>query len=327
MSQTWGARPAQIAEPEADQETSRHPVPITAAPPPNVQRLERRLSLAVTIIPFLGTAIAIPLIWNRGIRLTDVALFFVFYCISGLGVTVGFHRMLTHRSFSARPWVRGALAIAGSLALQGPVIRWVADHRRHHAYSDSPGDPHSPHLAEAQGVRGVILGLWHSHMGWFFERENTKVSRFAPDLLKEPIMRKVDKLFPLWIAVSLAAPALLGLLISRSWYGALTGLLWGGLARIFFLHHITWSINSICHFYGKRPFKSEDHSTNNWILSLVSFGEAWHNNHHAFPTSARHGLGKWQFDPSAALIKFLERLGLVWDVKLPDSKQLMAKRV
>lgn len=303
------------------------PAAITAVRPPRLQKLERRLTLAVTIIPFAGTAIAVPMIWNRGIGWSDVALFLIFYSISGLGVTVGFHRMLTHRSFNGKPWVRGALAIAGSLALQGPVIRWVADHRRHHAFSDAPGDPHSPHLAEAQGVKGVIQGLWHSHMGWFFDKETTKVSRFAPDLLKERVIRKVDKLFPVWVIVSIAAPALAGLAISRSWYGALTGLLWGGLARIFFLHHVTWSINSICHFYGKRPFKSEDHSTNNWVLSLVSFGEAWHNNHHAFPTSARHGLGRWQLDPSAALIRLLEKMKLVWDVKVPSSKQLLAKKV
>ncbi|MGI8427335.1 MAG: acyl-CoA desaturase [Actinomycetota bacterium] len=326
MSQLATAAPRTPSNDQTSTEPGA-PLPMTRIPAANVQRLERRVSLAVTVIPFIGTLIAVPLLWGHGIKLADVMIFLALYCISGLGVTVGFHRMFTHRSFEGHKWVRGALAIAGSLALQGPVIRWVADHRRHHAFSDAPGDPHSPHLEEAQGLKGVISGLWHSHMGWFFDTENTKVSRFAPDLLKEPAMRKIDKLFPLWVAASLVVPALLGLVITRSWAGALTALIWGGLVRIFFLHHVTWSINSICHFYGKRPFRSEDHSTNNWLLSVVSFGEAWHNNHHAFPTSARHGLEKWQFDPSAAVIRFMERRGWVWNVKVPSQTQLMAKKI
>jgi len=290
--------------------------------------VERRITLAVTIIPFLITLIAIPMLWGRGLGWSDTAVFFVMYCISGLGVTVGFHRMLTHRSFEASPAVRAALAVAGSMAVQGPVIRWVADHRRHHAFSDAPGDPHSPHLAEAEGLKGVISGLWHSHVGWMFDKESTKVSRFAPDLVKEAGMQKVDHLFPLLVLISLGAPALLGFAFSGGRLnGALTGLIWGGFVRIFFLHHVTWSINSICHFYGKRPFESKDFSTNNWILSLVSFGEAWHNNHHAFPTSARHGLGRFQFDPSAGLIRLMEKAGLVWNVKVPNEEQMLAKRI
>jgi len=300
---------------------------ITAVRPDNVQRLERRVTLAVTILPFLGTVVAVPLLWGRGIGFPDVAIFLFMYCLTGLGVTVGFHRMLTHGSFDAKPWVRATLAACGSMALQGPVIRWVADHRRHHAFADLPGDPHSPHLEEAEGIKGVLTGLWHSHMGWLFDKETTKVSRFAPDLLKEPAMRQVDRLFPLWAATSFLAPALLGLLITRSLYGALTAFVWGGLFRIFLLHHVTWSINSICHFYGSRAFATQDYSTNNWLLSLVSFGEAWHNNHHAFPTSARHGLGRWQPDPSAALIRLLAKLGLAWNIKLPGEKQMTAKRL
>lgn len=315
---------SQVASPPS---TSSSRTGITVIRPEPVQRFERRLTLAVTVIPFIATIFAVVYFWGRGVGALDLAIFFAMYCLTGLGVTVGFHRMLTHGSFNAKPWVRATLAACGSMALQGPVIRWVADHRRHHAFADLPGDPHSPHLEEAEGVKGVLAGLWHSHMGWLFEKETTKVSRFAPDLLKEPAMRKVDRLFPLWVALSLLIPAFLGLAITRSLYGALTALIWGGLVRIFFLHHITWSINSICHFYGSRAFVTQDFSTNNWLLSLVSFGEAWHNNHHAFPTSARHGLGKWQLDPSAALIRGMQKLGLAWDIKLPEDKQLAAKRL
>ncbi|MEO7803532.1 MAG: fatty acid desaturase [Actinomycetota bacterium] len=302
------------------------PRPITVTPPPKIQRLERRLTLLVTILPFLGAAVGIPLIWGNGIGGFDLGLFFVMYCISGLGVTVGFHRLLTHKSFDAGPKTRAALALAGSLAVQGPVIRWVADHRRHHAFTDKPGDPHSPHLAETEGVKGVFAGLWHSHMGWLFDKEMTSVPRFAPDLLKEPLMRKVDKLFPLWIVVSFLAPAVAGLLYAGTLRGAFTAFIWGGLVRMFFLHHVTWSINSICHFYGRRPFENEDFSTNNWIMSLVSFGEGWHNTHHAFPTSAKHGLEWWQFDPTATVIWLMVKVGLAHNLRVPSPKQVEAKR-
>lgn len=308
-------------------ELQRSPTPsITVLPPPKIQRLERRLTLLVTILPFLGAAVGIPIIWGSGITGVDLTLFFAMYCLSGLGVTVGFHRLLTHRSFDAGPRTRALLAVAGSLAVQGPVIRWVADHRRHHAFADKPGDPHSPHLEDAEGVKGILAGLWHSHMGWLFDKEATSVGRFAPDLLKEPLMRKVDRLFPLWIVVSFFGPAVAGLAISGTFKGAFTAFIWGGLARLFFLHHVTWSINSICHFYGRRPFAAEDFSTNNWMMSLVSFGEGWHNTHHAFPTSAKHGLEWWQFDPTATVIWVMAKLGLAHNLRVPSPKQVEAKR-
>jgi stearoyl-CoA desaturase (delta-9 desaturase) len=237
-------------------------------------------------------------------------------------VTVGFHRLFTHRSFEAKPWVRYALAIMGSLSVEGPIIRWVADHRRHHAFSDQPGDPHSPHLDEGPGFKGVAKGLWHAHMGWFFSDEQTSANRWAPDLVKDPVLRKIDSLFPLWVAISFALPPLLGFLVTGTLKGAALAFLWG----IFLLHHVTWSVNSICHFYGSRPYKTTDFSTNNWALAIVSFGESWHNNHHAFPTSAVHGLGKGQIDTSAGFIALLQKLHLVQDVKHVSPKQLEIKR-
>jgi stearoyl-CoA desaturase (delta-9 desaturase) len=241
-------------------------------------------------------------------------------------VTVGFHRLFTHRSFEATPWVRYALAIMGSLSVEGPIIRWVADHRRHHAFSDQPGDPHSPHLDEGPGFMGVAKGLWHAHMGWFFSDEQTSANRWAPDLVKDPVLRKIDSLFPLWVTISFALPPIIGFVVTGTLKGAVLAFLWGSLARIFLLHHVTWSVNSICHFYGSRPYKTTDFSTNNWALAIVSFGESWHNNHHAFPTSAVHGLGKGQIDASAGFIALLQKLHLVKDVKHVSPKQLEIKR-
>ena len=299
----------------------------TVRPPGRTLRIERGLTVLITVLPFLGAAVGIPLLWNRGVRALDLTLFLVFYVVTGMGITVGFHRMLTHRSFDAVKPVKVALAVAGSMALQGAVISWVADHRRHHAFADKPGDPHSPHLEEAEGVRGVLAGLWHDHTGWLFDPERTNIGKFAPDLMADPSISRINRNFPLIAVVSIVLPGLIGLAVTRSWIGGLTALIWGGLARIFFLHHVTWSINSICHFYGKRPFKSRDLSTNNWVMALLSFGEGWHNSHHAFPTSYRHGLGRFQFDPSAWLIAGLRKAGLAYNVKRPTAAQMAAKSV
>ncbi|MFN2488723.1 MAG: acyl-CoA desaturase [Actinomycetota bacterium] len=289
-------------------------------------RLQRRLTLLVTIVPFIGFAFAVWSLWGHGLSPLDLTIFFALYIFTGLGVTVGFHRLFTHRSFETTRWLRGLLAIAGSMAVQGPVITWVATHRRHHAFSDKEGDPHSPHLDEGPGVTGVLKGLWHAHLGWLFDTEETTLpERWAPDLLKDPMVRRIDRLFPLWVLVSFGAPAALGFALTGTFGGALSAFLWGSLARIFFLHHVTWSINSICHFYGNRPFETPDFSTNNWVLALISFGESWHNNHHAFPTSARHGLGRGQVDVSASLIALLQRLGWARSVKVVSPKQLATK--
>ena len=310
------------------------PTPAAAADPPvpgvkvleaRTARFQRRLTLVVTTLPFLGFLIAVWMLWGSGLSVVDASIFLTFYVTAGLGVTVGFHRLFTHRSFEAKPWVRNAFAITGSMAIQGPAIRWVADHRRHHAFADQVGDPHSPHLDEGPGIKGVVKGLWHAHMGWLFNDEATSARRWAPDLVKDPAMRTIDRLFPLWVMISFAAPPLLGFLITGTAHGALTAFLWGSLARIFLLHHVTWSINSICHFYGKRPFETPDYSTNNWPLAVVSFGESWHNNHHAFPTAAVHGLSKGQIDMSGAVIRLMQRLGMAFEVKTVSQKQLETK--
>ena len=292
---------------------------------PREATFQRRLVLLVTIVPFLGFLAAVWSFWGTGLSLVDGGIFLGMYAFTGLGVTVGFHRLFTHGSFEPKPWLRNLFAIAGSMAIQGPVIRWVADHRRHHAFSDQPGDPHSPHLDEGPGVKGVMKGLWHAHIGWFFDDEQTSAKRWAPDLVKDPAMRKIDSLFPLWVLISFAAPPLLGFIITGTAAGALSAFLWGSLARIFFLHHVTWSINSICHFYGERPFRTADSSTNNWLLAILSFGESWHNNHHAFPTSAVHGFDRRQIDISAGVIRLMERAGLVRNVKTVTPKQLASK--
>jgi stearoyl-CoA desaturase (delta-9 desaturase) len=288
-------------------------------------KLQRRIVLLLTVGPFVGLILALWLLWGRGFSFTDMGIFLGLYLFTGVGVTIGFHRLFTHRSFETKAWMKALFAIAGSMAMEGSVIAWVADHRRHHAFSDKAGDPHSPHLEEGKGAMGVLKGLWHAHMGWLFDRTRTVQERWAPDLLKDRLVVRLNKLFPLWAALSFVLPAALGLAITRSWQGALSAFLWGSLVRILLLHHVTWSVNSVCHFYGKRPFETTDHSTNNWPLAFISFGESWHNNHHAFPSSAVHGIGKGQFDISARLIGLLEKMGLAQRVKRVTYAQLTAK--
>jgi stearoyl-CoA desaturase (delta-9 desaturase) len=282
-------------------------------------RAERAFALAVAIVPFLGFLGAI--VWRR-ITPVDFALMVVMYSFTALGITVGFHRLFTHRSFDCPKWVRAGFAIAGSMAVQGPVIRWVADHRRHHAFSDKPGDPHSPQLWRDEGVAGLFRGLWYSHMGWFFAAEKTRIRKFVPDLLADATVKRIDARYFTWLLLSLALPFVLGGAITWSWRGALTAFLWAGLVRIFFVHHVTWSINSICHVMGKRPNQTTDLSTNNAWLAIPSFGESWHNNHHAIPSAATHGFGRYQLDLSGLLIGALERLGLAWKVVRPSAEQI-----
>ena len=283
--------------------------------------------MAAVVLPFLGFIAAIWLLWGGAVTGLDLAILAVMYAAVGFGVTIGFHRLFTHRSFEAKPWLRGTLAILGSMSVQGAVIHWVADHRKHHTFTDEEGDPHSPHTHDAQGWRGVMTGLWHSHMGWLFDGERSSARRFAPDLRKDPLIRKIDSLFPVWALLGLAIPAVAGFILSGfNPIAALTAFVWAGLVRVFLLHHATWSVNSICHMYGKRPFETEDESRNNWAVALVSLGEGWHHTHHAFPTSAKHGLQPRQFDPSYALIRLFERLGWATNVKHPKPEQIEAKR-
>ncbi|MEU0529890.1 acyl-CoA desaturase [Amycolatopsis tolypomycina] len=275
------------------------------------------------LVPFLALAVAVPVFWGWGISWVDLAIGGAFFVVSTLGVTVGYHRYFTHGSFRAKRALRIALAIAGGLAAQGPVIGWVADHRRHHAFSDRDGDPHSPWLFGTSPV-ALVRGFWHAHMGWLFGRDKTNVDRFAPDLAADRDLRVVDRLFPLWVVLSLLLPPLLGGLITLSWWGALTAFLWAGLARISFQHHVTWSVNSICHMIGERPFASRDRSANFWPLAILSMGESWHNTHHADPTSARHGVLRGQLDVSARVIWVFEKLGWAWNVRWPTAKRLAA---
>jgi stearoyl-CoA desaturase (delta-9 desaturase) len=290
--------------------------------------LERRITVFAVVVPFLGFVTAIALLWGSGVTWLDLAILAVMYVLVGFGVTIGFHRMLTHRAFETKPWLRATFAILGSMSVQGAVIHWVADHRRHHAFTDEEGDPHSPHTHDAEGVRGVLTGLWHSHMGWLFEGQRTSAKRFAPDLRKDPTIRWVDKYFPLWALLGLAIPFVAGFALSGgSLFAGFTAFVWAGLVRVFLLHHATWSVNSICHMYGSRPFAIEDESRDNWLVAMVSLGEGWHHSHHAFPTSARHGLRRFQPDPSYAVIRTLEKAGLVWNVKRPKDEQIAAKRI
>jgi stearoyl-CoA desaturase (Delta-9 desaturase) len=273
------------------------------------------------ILPLLALVATIPFAWGWGLTWIDVAIAAVFYVASGLGITVGFHRYFTHGSFKAKRPLRIALALAGSLAMQGPVITWVADHRRHHAFSDKEGDPHSPWLF-GTGPVALARGFWHAHTGWLFERDLTNRERFTPDLLADTDIRRIDRLFGLWSALTLLVPAALGGLLSWSWWGALTALFWAGLVRVGLLHHVTWSINSICHMIGDQPFAARDHSRNVWPLAVLSFGESWHNLHHADPTCARHGVQRGQIDISARVIWAFEKLGWAHSVRWPTQRRL-----
>jgi stearoyl-CoA desaturase (delta-9 desaturase) len=287
------------------------------------ERADRIVTGAVTVLPFVALGVVCWQLWADLLRWSDVAVFLIMYVICATGVTVGFHRHLTHRSFKAKKPVRFTLAAMGSIAIEGPVISWVADHRKHHAFSDQEGDPHSPHVGHEGGWRGALRGLFHAHVGWLFiHTQRGKKERYAPDLLQDPTIRFVDRTFVWWALGGLGMAAGLGYLIGGTWHAALTGLLWGGGVRMLVVHHVTYSINSLCHFFGRRAYKTGDESRNLAWLSLVTFGESWHNNHHAFPTSARHGLRRWQIDPSWMLIRVLEAAGLVWDViRIDERKQ------
>jgi stearoyl-CoA desaturase (Delta-9 desaturase) len=279
------------------------------------ETLDRILTGAATGIPFAALVVVGWQVWNEALHWGDLVVFAICYVVTGLGVTVGFHRHLTHRAFKAKPWVRGTLAILGSAAIEGPVISWVADHRKHHASADVEGDPHSPHVDHGVGLKGALKGLLHAHVGWLFihtHRGNKR--RYAPDLMDDPLIRWIDRTFVLWVGAGLAFPFALGGLIGGSWDAAFTGLLWGGAVRMLVVHHVTYSINSLCHFFGRQAFDTGDESRNLAWLAPFTFGEAWHNNHHAFPTSYEHGMRRWQFDPSRYVICGLEKMGLVWDV-------------
>jgi stearoyl-CoA desaturase (delta-9 desaturase) len=276
---------------------------------------ERVIRTLVVGAPAAALALGAWMAWGGTLHWQDLIVLAITYTLSGLGVTVGYHRLFTHGSFKTSRPVRALLAVLGSTAVEGPVIEWVATHRKHHRFSDQVGDPHSPHLDDAPGWRGALRGLVHAHVGWMFRgKDMANPARYAKDLISDRDLRLISRTFPLWVVVGLAVPFGLGVALTGSVVGGLTGLLWGGAVRIFFLHHVTFSINSLCHFFGRRPFSTGDQSRNLAWLAPLAFGEAWHNNHHAFPTSARHGLARWQIDPGAWFIAALERCHLASDV-------------
>ena len=287
--------------------------------------IERAIIIAFITVPLLAVIAAIPVAWGGWLSWTDAILAVTFYIFAGLGITVGFHRLFTHSAFKASRSLRIVLAVAGSMALQGPVIRWVADHRKHHSFSDQEGDPHSP-WKYGKRKRDIAKGLAWAHILWLFDEEQTPHQKYAPDLMKDRDMVWISQKFMHIGAVSLLLPAVLGGLITRSWMGALTALFWAGLVRIALLHHVTWSINSICHVWGKRPFVTRDRSGNVAWLALLSFGESWHNLHHSEPTAARHGVLRFQIDPSARIIRWFEQLGWARDVRWPRVERLATKR-
>jgi stearoyl-CoA desaturase (delta-9 desaturase) len=290
-------------------------------------RIQRRLTLALTVVPLIGVSLAVWRLWGAGISGLDFGLLVGFYLATAAGITVGFHRLLTHRSFTAVKPVRIALAVLGSMAVQGDVIAWCSTHRRHHAYADRYGDPHSPHLAQASGLKGVLLGLWHAHMGWFMSPEKSDPREWTPDLVGERSMVFVGRAFGWLTVTTFVLPAVIGGAVTGTWMGAVSAFVWGSLVRIFLLQHVTWSINSICHFYGREAYRARDESRNVWPLAVLSVGESWHNNHHAFPWSARLGLRTWQIDPGWYLIRTLKALGLARRVKVPTSEQMAEKRL
>ncbi len=306
------------------------PAPASSARPdlePEPKSMTERVLLVVfVVLPFLAVLAAVPLAWGAGfLGWSDVAITAVMYLVACLGVTVGFHRYFTHGSFKAKRPLKIALAVAGMLSLEMGVIDWVATHRRHHKFSDLEGDPHSP-WRYGTDAKALAKGLWYAHVGWLFETERTNRKKYAPDLVADSDLTRLQHAFPLVVAASLLIPPVVGGLVTWSWMGALTAFFWGTLVRIALLHHVTWCINSICHVFGAEPFATRDHSRNVWWLAIPSMGESWHNLHHAEPTSARHGALKGQIDPSARVIRWFEQLGWATDVRWPTPERLAAKR-
>lgn len=277
------------------------------------------------IIPLLGSFAALILAVQIGVSAVDIWLLLIMYFLTAIGVTVGLHRHFAHCSFQAHQTVKIILAVLGSMAAEGPLNYWVATHRRHHKYSDTPGDPHSPFIKEDKKL-GFLEGLWHSHVGWTFNHELTNTFIFAKDMVRDPIMNKISQLYYLWLFLGVAIPGVIGGMISGTWMGALTGTLWGGFLRIFLQHHLGfWTVGSLAHLLGNRPFHTDDYSRNNLWVALFTCGE-WHNNHHAFPNAAIHSFQWWQLDMGGLVIQLLEKLGLVWDLKMPTDKMIAAKK-
>jgi stearoyl-CoA desaturase (delta-9 desaturase) len=308
----------------APQNRTREPIkPLLDSP----QTVAAAAAMWITVVaPLLALMIAIPVAWGWGLSTLDLAMSITCYLITGFAIAIGYHRCFTHRSFKARRGLRVALAIAGSLAVEGSPVQWVANHRRHHAYADHEGDPHSP-WRYGTNARGLLKGMIYAHVGWMLKRELSNRARFAPDILADRDLRTIGWLFGPLAGLSLLGPAFVGGLVTRNWSGALTGFFWAGVVRVGLLHHVTWSVNSICHVLGKRPFACRDKATNFWPLAILSFGESWHNSHHADPTAARHGVLRMQVDPAARVIWLFEKLNWVRDVRWPNTQSVRAKLI
>jgi stearoyl-CoA desaturase (delta-9 desaturase) len=291
-------------------------------------RVSQAVTLVAVVVPPLGIAAAAGLLWGVAFHWIDVAVLVGFYVVCAFGTTIGFHRYFTHRSFETRTPVKALLAILGCMTMQGPLIQWVTDHRKHHALSDKPGDPHSPHVGHGTGAWGAVEGFWHAHVGWLFTSLGLEEGRaYGGDLYDDRLLVWIDRLYLLWVALTLALPFLLGYLVGGTWAAGIEAMVWGGLIRIFLYQHATFAVNSVCHMFGRQDYRSRDEARNNWLIALLVFGEGWHNNHHAFPASARHGLGRFQVDVSWWVIRAMERLRLVWNVHIPSPDQLERRRV
>jgi stearoyl-CoA desaturase (delta-9 desaturase) len=318
--------PPAKAPPQRQQPAPNANQPEKFVPPPS-SLAHKLIMLTAIVAPFVGCILAIVLTWQNGFMgWLYLGMMVIGWQLTGMGVTIGLHRLATHRSFETYPIIRAFWVMLGALSVEGSPIVWCATHRKHHEYSDHHGDPHSPHL-HGDSVWGMLRGFWHAHTGWLFSGYWTEkdLQRYVPDLLAERWLVSIDRLYYLWVLATFAIPTAIGGLVTQSWEGAALGFLWGGLVRVFMTHHVTWAINSVCHIFGSRDYDSNDESTNNTICALLGMGEGWHNNHHAFPTSARHGLKWWQFDQSWLTIRAMQMLGLAWNVKVPTERQLAVK--
>ena len=295
---------------------------------PRTSRISQVVTLIAVIVPPIGILSAMGILWGVAFHWFDLLLLAGFYVLCAFGTTIGFHRYFTHRGFTTRRPVEATLAILGCMTMQGPLTQWVTDHRKHHALSDRPGDPHSPHVGHDDSAWGTVRGFVHAHVGWLFDNLGMEQGReYGKDLYENRLVRTIDRLYLLWVVLTLGLPFLFGYAVGGTVGTGLEAMVWGGLIRIFLYQHATFSVNSICHMFGRQDFRSRDEARNNWVVALLVFGEGWHNNHHAFPASARHGLQRWQVDLSWWVIRGLEKLRLVWDVKVPEAEQLARRRV
>jgi stearoyl-CoA desaturase (delta-9 desaturase) len=319
--------------PGAPSVTEPLPAPLAEVPAPlatvrpRTSRISQVVTMIAVVVPPLGVLAAMGLLWDQAFHWRDVGIMVGMYVVCAFGTTIGFHRYFTHKSFETGTGLKATLAVLGCMTMQGPLTQWVTDHRKHHALSDKEGDPHSPHAGHGDGPLAAVRGFAHAHVGWMFTNLGMEQGMaYGKDLYEDTLIRAIDRLYLLWVVLTLGIPFAIGYALGGLG-GGIGGLVWGGLIRIFLYQHATFSVNSICHMFGRQDYRARDESRNNWLVALLVFGEGWHNNHHAFPASARHGLHRFQVDLSWLVIRTLERLGLVWDVIVPDEPQLRRRRI